>query len=89
MAGAGINAVAHGVGGIDPSAAGDVFSIPCPVIFGGVDFFAGAGGHVLLEGNRGAVEGNVAGFDFDHPVLRSADSLLSGGFAFEKKSGAV
>ncbi len=47
---AGIDAVAHGRAGRNPGCGGVTRGVGRPVVMGGVDLFAGAGGEVLLEG---------------------------------------
>ncbi len=56
---------------------------------GGVDFLAGTGGEVGQHVDRGAIEGTLAGLDFDLPVLGCADRIGSGSLGFEQKGGAI
>ena len=67
-----------------------VSRVPVPVIFGSVDFFAGAGGEVGLEGHFGASEWALT------PVSSStsqsfgrADARGAGGLALQEKCGPV
>src|ERR1700739_92907 len=82
------NAVSHGAGGGYPIWAWGG-GVPIPVVFGGVDLFAGACGHVGLEGHGGAVERAVAGFHFNQPAFRGIDAGWAGRFAFNNERGAV
>ncbi len=67
--------------------------MPVPVVVCGVDLLAGAGGHVVLEGDLVAAQRVVPRLNFHLPaiglVAAGADGSCTRGFAFEEKGGSV